>query len=619
MAGEDFIILPNGEKLYVNGKFGTVNLNKIKNQEINKNSYKWGLFDNKSNENNSLRPKEIVSIFSSIKQYANKDGNNELSNSELKLFIEEKMQDYERISPQKMLNFLLTIQDEAIKSYNNTPSPVIENTIEAHFPELNFLELGNDQNVDISKMSFDYIKNKFYNDSEKYEIIEDNSIAVYKNLYIVDKNTGQKLLQTTLRNDGTNDVSFFPNNETEIIIMSDPKNNYAAIGSNGVKTLSVRNGKIDTLEIYDRAEMKCIERSYYENGIKYLSINQDKREYYNNGNIYRITDESGKLLSSPEVEELNKLLNSNNLEDTIKISEILQFASNENRIPQIMDDFFTIYGKEFHESIRHSNLSEDIKQNILNEICSPFVESKNYNATLIIESSKIKTEKYEGNEYKIAYDGPIVTIYNKDSQEYTRVNLKKLFQDYTDAKPRSLNADLKAIQKFPAEIIELMGKEVVKFKHRDVRTLEREGAAAYFTPSDENLTVSDFYEKHIVIHELAHAIDYLLKGDKFSSKSNFKARYDKYMEEWEASGHKRYNYEKVGSFSNMAKQFFKITDYSTSDEVEAFAICLAGILGYPDNHFKFIQKHFPDLIDIAIEDYKIIKAIPLEQRREHYN
>ena len=70
------------------------------------------------------------------------------------------------------IKFLETVQEkseEQLAKQQNTEAH-IENTFNKIFPELSYFELGEDNNIDTSKISFDTIKKQYPED--KYEIKE---------------------------------------------------------------------------------------------------------------------------------------------------------------------------------------------------------------------------------------------------------------------------------------------------------------------------------------------------------------------------------------------------------------------------------------------------------------
>ena len=109
MSGNDFIILPNGKRIYIKDEYGTV-----ENTEFPKRSRFQSVFwEFDRNGNNKLTSSDIGLIFNSLKECASLDGNNELSDDELLLFIKNNVVDeyiLEKLKPNEMLKFLDILQ-----------------------------------------------------------------------------------------------------------------------------------------------------------------------------------------------------------------------------------------------------------------------------------------------------------------------------------------------------------------------------------------------------------------------------------------------------------------------------------------------------------------------------
>ena len=86
------------------------------------------------------------------------------------------------------------------------------------------------------------------------------------------------------------------------------------------------------------------------------------------------------------------------------------------------------------------------------------------------------------------------------------------------------------------------------------------------------------------------------------------------MTDWENKGHKRHDVYKLSLRRALMQIFTGTYDYAVANEHEAFAICISGILGKPDDSFKYVEKKFPELIDLALEIYLEVKNLSQEQR-----
>ena len=175
MSGNDFIILPNGKRIYIKDEYGTV-----ENTEFPKRSRFQSVFwQFDRNINHKLTSSEIGLIFNSLKECASLDGNNELSDDELLLFMKNNIKNEElreKLQPSDMLKFLDILQkksDEALSKMSSEQVRV-ENTIDKMFPELAFLNLGADNDVNIEDLTFENIQ-KHYSD-DKYAIQENIAI-----------------------------------------------------------------------------------------------------------------------------------------------------------------------------------------------------------------------------------------------------------------------------------------------------------------------------------------------------------------------------------------------------------------------------------------------------------
>ena len=153
MSSEDFIILPNGKTINLRDTYGKIEKNTMPERSVLRLFF--GIFD--TNHNYKLNSSEITSIFDSLKTHAATDGNNVLSEAELIGFINEHCPEEEygmKIRAKDMLKFFDIVQKESDKSLKNKNNNVhIENSLDKIFPELKFLNLGPDNNIDTSKLS----------------------------------------------------------------------------------------------------------------------------------------------------------------------------------------------------------------------------------------------------------------------------------------------------------------------------------------------------------------------------------------------------------------------------------------------------------------------------------
>ena len=645
MSGDDFIILPNGQKLYLKDEYGTVSTDKFKNGSSD--LIIWNYDGDKSG---SLNASEIHSIFNALKTKAQEDGNSELSEKELSEFLKEENLSakesggiFGKIKQKDILNFLLNLQEESQKNLEQLSEIEPTEDLAKVFPELNILELGDDRHIDTSKFSFENIRERLFSDTQRFEYVTEQKIAMgeadesgkvfppyeYDVLKIIDKETKKEILSY---DEVTKELLLSIGNST--LKITQDKNLYkiemfhTETGALYLKNARILNGKLEYLNDGNGIAKE------YNNGVVSCSHDYNKNQitYYTNGAEERTIDDSnGKLIKSAEAETILQLVNSDKAEDIKKLEQYLTYSFNENRLTQSMEDYYAITGRELLDDIKNSKLPEDVKTKFIKEMSEPFVESEFYNPNLTVENSQIKSKYYTGDEYSIKYNGPIITVENKTNGETTRINLKILFKNYnftdrgSEKRTEKLLADdLKTLQSLSGEDLENFGIEISSIKSVHPKVLRSMKASAFYIDWNEAITTERIYDGGKIgtnIHELSHAIDNIIGEDGkhvfLSSQGKFKERYDKYMEEWEAKGHKRFDFKHSGSFRRVVLQVFKGTsDYGTFDENEAFAICLSGILGKPDPNFKYIEQNFPELIDLAKEIYLEVRNLNREVRNQ---
>lgn len=542
MSNEDFIKLPNGKKIFLKDSYG-----KVRIDEMPGSRKLWNIFTSFDSENvllNQLNSREISSIFSSLKDFAALDGNNELSSAELESFIKQNCpeEEFGEIKSNDMLKFLEVLQKKSDKSLKKAPPAKIhvENSFEKLFPELSFLDLGRDDNIDAQKLGFDEIKKHF--SGEKYEIVknipspDDAGMPMEGEISgIVNKETGIEVLSFQNKDEKENYIKFFDektgkkfsiNVIDNIVSIS---NDYEFNNSN-YRQMTVQKGKVTDLQygkdfyIFDEGVLGKIYKPdsilTFENGflLKEKPIIGHKSESKSEH-----VDISEKLAAGLDTE--------NGTPDGF--AKLIENSVKNNTIGSDMDDYFARTGRELTEDIENSKIPDKLKKELLNSICEPYIDSKYYDAHKKVDSSRVSNEYYRSDdEYSIAYNGPIVNVFNKTTGKNTRINLKSLIKiDYHSkaAKKRSL----KTIQKLPGEVLENMAVEI-----RQIRGMQKEEQRS----DENNMKIGGFYiadtitvpklRSKTLIHEISHGIDEIYEGENpvmSSCKGKFKETFDKCM------------------------------------------------------------------------------------------
>ncbi len=606
MSPEDYIKLPNGRKIYLNKIIHKVDAENFRNYE----PIFWRVLKDKNNDgfyNNT----EIHNLFQIIQKHAKSDGDNELSEDEFDRFIKQAsgQNKIHKKDRSIALNFLTDLQDEIEKSEAYSANERPDNTIHKLLPELDFLELGDDKNIDITKLSYNNLK-RIFKDSSKYNIVEDKQTLTVK-----DKKTDRIILEYMPNNisiySKNGDLALIQilQNEDLLIIKQDKQLNMLC-------GIDVKAGLVTNVTTYQKD--KVITNIKYENGIISQKKDNSKKEltFYSNGDSYRIVNtENNTLIKNYEAEKLEKLIKNSTAPDVIR--ELIEFVIIEKREGELMDDYYQLTGHELIDDIQNSNLSDSEKAEFIDDLSYPFIDSKYFNSHLIIENSKIDNQYYTGDEYKISYNGPIVKVLNKNTGDTTRLNLKTLFQTF-DMNAQSTKDNLKTLQNYSGEILENIGIEINRFRYKSEDEISADdNAAGFYNASKADVTISSLKNdwnkgEGTVIHEMGHGLDAYLDDRGFikwkSESGHFKEVYDKCIKKYKDK-YPMWNNENIDNTNKKASYF-------SQSSKEAFAICMSGILGKPDWNFKFVEKNYPELVVAAAELYRNIKKMPKSKRQQ---
>lgn len=340
------------------------------------------------------------------------------------------------------------------------------------------------------------------------------------------------------------------------------------------------------------------------------------KNLYTNGELWRSLDSNGNTIyNSRVVDLLNLIIYEPNVD---KLVMIIEQSCQNGQIGQDMDDYFKVFGHELFDDIAMSEIPDDVKEGLIDKIYGIFSDTRLYKPELYIEHSQVKNDYYTGDEYSVRYNGPIVNIYNETTGEETRLNLQKILQLENFSKGEKLSF-LKKIQKLPAEVLENLAIEVAYIKAIDKEdTYTVFGSDFMAGASYHQETMNIFLpEGEFLIHELGHALDHIFYGDSFdfdtfaSMDSEFKAKYDELITQYEAKGNKRFDINNPHEFKVSKKTG---DNYITLDEREGFAICFQAMMGCDDLQTKFLFKEMPELMDYAIEHYRNIRSMKKEYR-----
>ena len=261
MPHEDFIKLPNGKKIFLKDSYGKVSID-----EMPKRSSLRSIFSAFNHiPDAKLNSKETSSIFNTLKEFAAQDGNNELSYTELENFIKQTCPEnfYGTIKPDDMLKFLELVQKKSDESLKNVHKSQIhpENSLEKFFPELSFLDLGVDNNIDAQKLSFEEIKKHF--PDEKYEIVMDlpspddaGMLTAKETLRIINKVTQKEVLSFENSADSSISIEVFDEKTGKNFLIY-AHDDDIDIRDDNYNYISIEDGKVSDLALGD-------ERNNYE-------------------------------------------------------------------------------------------------------------------------------------------------------------------------------------------------------------------------------------------------------------------------------------------------------------------------------------------------------------------
>ena len=616
MPHEDFIKLPNGKKIFLKDSYGKVSID-----EMPKRSSLRSIFSAFNHiPDAKLNSKETSSIFNTLKEFAAQDGNNELSYTELENFIKQTCPEnfYGTIKPDDMLKFLELVQKKSDESLKNVHKSQIhpENSLEKFFPELSFLDLGVDNNIDAQKLSFEEIKKHF--PDEKYEIVMDlpspddaGMLTAKETLRIINKVTQTEVLSFENSADSSISIEVFDEKTGKNFLIY-AHDDDIDIRDDNYNYISIEDGKVSDLALGD-------EIYFFDEGILETIMSKNSVKTIENGivvkekTIHQISESKHTDIS----EKLAKFFDSEN-SNPEEFAKLIENSVKNNTIGNDMDDYFAKTGRELMDDIQNSKIPEKLKQELLNSICEPYIDSNYYDAHKKVNSSRISNEYYRSkNEYSIEYNGPIVNVFNKTTGESRRINLKSLI----NIEYRSKNAQkrsLKTLQELPGEVFENMAAEI-----RQIRGMKKEEqysetdkikAAAFY--SQDTIT-APYLRPGTLIHELAHGIDNIKEKESVifqSEKGKFKEIYDKCIQKLENSGRKTFDNQNPmkGNFKGI---FGGATNYATYNEAEAFAVCMQILMGAENTDTKFVKKYMPELIEAAKELYLETRQKPESERR----
>lgn len=624
MSENKYIKLSNGEKLYIKDNYGTISTKKGFETYFAKHFA--SVF---SSDYEYLSSKDIENIFNKVYQYATKDGDNKFDKKEINAFIKDNFDvDFIKhvgVSSARLESFLLEVQalsDASLATKDKTKNIKYENSINKHFPELEFLGLGDDGNVDISRINDENFEKNF--PAEEYK----------KSLAVSSKGEG-----IGFRKNGSEqflDAAIYHNNDDIMLSFNVADQlrelNVEVVGS----SLKIKSRDGRYLKVVDGQVVEFKKdgiKVLYKDGLvaevtKGFDIYKqgfDEKTYYNEGVPYRTEDGRGNTVINYSMQNVAEMLASEQL-NTKQLEKIINNSINKNTIGQDMDDYYMQTGRELFDDIQAAGLSLEVKDKLIEQINGPFTKSNGYKNGLKIEHSQIKNKYYTGDEYSVRYHGPIVYVENKTTNEVTRLNLRAVF-DFDEMKNKYIKRSIKTIQNCSGEVLENLAIEIDYIRALKGGEAKRTDnskfiAGGMYLSGQQNIVLGRYFHEMVLIHELAHGMDEIYVPEEnwfkyLSDDGEFQNKYNALIEAWEAKGNKRFDGEDPYKGNNIWQVMRRGATYSTQDAGEGFAISMEIILGARQGEdARFVKKVLPELIDLSREQYLKIRAMKKEYRKK---
>lgn len=618
MSDKEFFILSSGKKIYLNEFY-----NKVGKKDFCLSKDMKLLFDYYSQSNtgsDELNSGQINFIFECFNKKAREDGNNELSISEVMGLMQSQNLN---VKPQDVEMFLEQLSDK---------SKVVEdlsiNVVNDVFPELSFLEIGNNSNIDLTKLDFENFKKNF----PEPEYTHDEVIREYIK---VKKENGDFRIHkfATTHKDGSRwinehiNFSKYPDAEkfsrSQKLIYSDTativeEKKGDIVFKHDINSLKYNLPNGGTIEVSFDENNSCTivssDRFIRIKDNKIVEAKSKEKDYiFDSRMLSEYKDYKNKVfLSADELTKINNIKNnlaSENFNDVDFMSEINSLLV-KGEIGPFMDNYYYLTGKELIDDVKRAEIPDKEKTKMLNKICKPYVDSKYFDADKKVESSRVENEYYTStDEYSIEYNGPIVNLYNKTTSQKYRINLKTFTED-SEVPLIKLNE----LQSLPGEVLENIVIELNSLKRANKETFGRSVSAIDGFYSSRNIIYLKKYAyAKTLIHELAHAIDHSSLGiEYFTDKDKFKKAYDNFIEKYTSSGQKVFT---EPSFWRVLTANPK-ANYATYNEKEAFAISMEVLMGAREDKFaKWLKENAPELIEASKELYLKIRAKDINERK----
>ena len=224
-----------------------------------------------------------------------------------------------------------------------------------------------------------------------------------------------------------------------------------------------------------------------------------------------------------------------------------------------------------------------------------------YNPDYVNESSQVKNDYYQGDEYFVKFDGFNVTIRNKTKNYVKTFNFSNLLVDMPDKEKIKF---MKYIQTLPGEVLENIAVELDNLQSSAGQNMHTHSnqdfvAAGYYTPREDKIVTNP----DALVHELGHAVDYRGSNNNLSTVSNnkeFKATFQRELQNYIKAGNKQYDYNDRTTWTR--------DNYPTANERELFAESYNLMMTGKSRYKKLILTYFPETFKLAQQIYQQIRT-----------
>ena len=205
-----------------------------------------------------------------------------------------------------------------------------------------------------------------------------------------------------------------------------------------------------------------------------------------------------KKQQSKEPLQLNKLKSIIGIDEELSLDNIIHIKRELRRK----------YNKDIFKIIEKSEiLTKQEKVDYTNELTQMLKTATGYKDKLSYKS-QVKNEYYNGNNYTVKFSGNMVYIENLDKKIKKTLDLNKKLSPLKDSDKIEFIAML---QKLPGEVLMNLEDECNKIYYRgdDIELLKLIMDGYHYANSfTNNINLTNGYNKHDIVHELAHLIDY---------------------------------------------------------------------------------------------------------------